>query len=377
MIGNVRKRRKNRDGTTSYQLRVMVDGHAYQKTVRCRSDREADKALTAFVSEIDAGRVNWGQISWPDLCDAWLRDFSRLQHKRSTYEANRRKVDDRIRGAWKKQAAKVTRVDVQAWVNEMATEVSPKTVRNVYGIARQIFAWAVQMDLITSSPCEHIALPKAERKEARFLNEDEFAALWQIIREDAPLKYQAAFVLAAFGGLRKGEVLGLRWDDLDLAKGTYSVTLNRLAPDGGGSYVDTPKTKTSVRRGFLPEVALSVLREHKDAQSEAQAVYGERWQGGEYVVSHEDGSPVQPQALAGWVRRFREDHPDAPLFTMHALRHTHASMLRHIGADLDEIQARLGHADKTTTARIYVHLFEDWTETDRRNAERLDAYLSK
>lgn len=377
MIGNVEKRRKNRDGTTSYRLRVMLDGHEHRKTVRCRTDREANKALAAFVLEVEDGRIDWERISWPDLCDRWLEDYSARQHKRSTYEANRRKVNDRIRDAWHGPARSVTRVEVQAWVNQLAAEVSPKTVRNLYGIARQIFAWAVRMDLIGRNPCEYIAMPKAERKEARFLDEEEFAQLWQIIREDAPLKYQAAFVLAAFGGLRKGEVLGLRWDDLDLAKGTYSVTLNRLAPDGGGSYVDTPKTKTSVRRGFLPEVALSVLREHKEAQSEAQAAYGDRWQGGEYVVSHEDGSPVQPQALAGWVRRFREDHPDAPLFTMHALRHTHASMLRHVGADLDEIQARLGHADKSTTARIYVHLFEDWAETDRRNAEKLDAYLSK
>ena len=377
MIGNKRKRQVNKDGTTSWQLRVTIDGHAYQKTVRCKTEREADKALAAYVAEVEEGRVDWSHISWPDLCDAWLRDYSAIAHKRSTHQNAQRVVRASVRNAWTKQASKITRMDVQEWVNDMSEEVSPKTVRNVYGLARQIFAWAVRMDLIRFSPCENVVLPRADRKEARFLSEEEFATLYEIVMRDAPLKYRAAFVLAAFGGLRKGEVLGLLWEDLDLEAGKYFVRSNRMHADGGGDYIDTPKTKTSVRGGVLPEVALRTLREYKTAQEDAQAAYGDRWQGGEYVISHEDGTPVQPQALAGWVRRFREDHPEAPVFSMHALRHTHASMLRHVGADLDEIQKRLGHSDKQTTSRIYVHLFEDYAETDKRNAAAIDAYFDQ
>ena len=373
MIGSKQKRRTNRDGSTSYRLRVRIDGVDYQETVRCFTEREADMALSSFVAKIQEGRVNWGQISWPDLCDQWLENYSAVSHKKSTYTSNTRTVNKEIRNAWTKQAAKVTRMDVQHWVNDLAKNVSPKTVRNVYGITRQIFSWAVQMDLLSTSPCEHIALPRADRKEARWLGEDEFYTLFDLVRSTQPLKYQAAFVLAAFGGLRKGEVLGLKWKDLDLETGAFRVRENRLPQSGGGSYTDTPKTQNSVRSGFLPGVALVIIRAHNEAQRANQSLCGDAWQGGVYVVSHEDGAPVQPQALAGWIRRFRDAYPQAPVFSMHALRHTHASMLRHVGADLDEIQRRLGHADKATTSRIYVHLFEDYAVTDRRNADRLDA----
>lgn len=368
--GTCEKVRKNKDGTTSYRLAVMINGTRYRKTVRCSGDREAGLRLAEYVAECENASEAATRISFPDLAEKWLAVYADKKHKRSTLENERRKIAKWLSPSFTGPADAVTRRDVQAWSDSLhANGASPKTVRNLYGLLSGIYDWGVAMEYVPSTPCQYITLPKRRVHEARSLTREELSVVLSAVKKDANDYYYVAVVLAAFCGLRKGEILGLKWSDIDFDTGCLSVTRTRMYGENG-TYIDTPKTVSGIRTVYMPDVVV-------DALERLRAAYAIKLVDPEYVLSHYNGRPVQPQALAGWVRRFRDAHPDLPIWSMHTLRHTHASMLRAIGAPLEEVQKRLGHADKITTQKIYIHLFDDADLVDKNTAQRINDFMSE
>ena len=368
------ERQKNKDGTTSYMLRVMKDDHQYNKTVRCTSLAQAKKEHARYQVEIEDQKISYGTIKWPDLCDLWVEEYAKKQHKLSTLEGETRTIEREIKKAWNRQVSKITRRDVQKWVNDLSGNVAPKTVRNYYGIIRTIFRWAAQKELISDSPCQYIDLPKKEHKEAVYLDNESVANILKVLPEE-PLSLQALILIPLFGGLRKGEILGLQWKDVDIKTGTFHVRQNRIQHQmGSGSFVDTPKTKSSVRRGTFPTEVCIVLRKLKIEQDENRIALGSSYQNTDYVIVKKDGTPISPALTYNWIHNFRAKY-DLPPFSLHSLRHTHASLMRYLGANIDEIQKKLGHSDKSTTEYIYTHMFESYERLDREMAHKMDSFI--
>lgn len=375
--GTIETVRTNRDGTTSYRLSVMIDGKRYRKTVRCKTKRDANNLLAHWVLECKDAVTS--EITMSGLADEWLKVYASKRHKRSTLDNETRKIRKWISpNLPKKPACEISRQDVQGWVEKLLlANLDPKTIRNLYGLLKQICDWGVAMEYLKASPCQYITLPKKPARETHSLTGDELAKVLTSVTEDAPMHYSAAVMLAAFCGLRKGEILGLTWSDVDFDDGSLSITSTRLYQEGGGSYTDTPKSVAGIRTVYMPQIVSEYIHKLHTAQIvasvEHDAVGPDLYK---YVISHDDGTPVQPQALAGWVRRYRDSHSGLPLWSMHTLRHTHASMLKAIGAPLEEIQKRLGHADKTTTQKVYVHLFTDPSQADKKTAKRIDDFFA-
>ena len=375
-IGSIREKGKNRDGSYSYQLRVSINRRSYSETVRCASRAQAERALSRFVSRCMDSQVVAGSIAWPDLCQRWLLEYAAMKHKNSTYEIERRAVSPLIAPAFDKKAQKITRADVQAWVVARARVVGPKTVKNNFSLMHQIFAWAVKMEILSASPCDYIDLPKQKKPDPRYLDAESMPRFLAALDSEPRTWLRVLLSLAAFAGLRKGEILGLKWSDVDLASGSFSVVRTRMANiRGGGWYIDTPKSESSVRRGALPGVLVDLLREYKKEQDSAREKLGRLWPPGDWIVRYEDGTPVAPAAVSGIVSRFVRRY-DLPPFSLHSLRHTHATLLLYLGADLEQIQRKLGHSDKATTSNIYVHLFEDFADLDRSSAAAIDSYVA-
>ena len=140
--------------------------------------------------------------------------------------------------------------------------LSPKSVRNYYSILSGMMNFAVQMELVDSSPCHNIRLPRNQKKEARYYNKDEVALFLQALENvsEHELKYKAVVYVALFGGLRNGEIMGLNWDDLDEDERTISIHRTRYIKKGG-IYEDVPKTQKSIREITLPDHVIALLKE--------------------------------------------------------------------------------------------------------------------
>ena len=212
-------------------------------------------------------------------------------------------------------------------------------------------------------------LPKMPKQEAAYLDEAEARQLLVLLHQE-PIKYRAMITFDLLSGLRRGELLGLRWQDVDFENQTITIvnTLN-YAP-GAGVYVDTPKNTTSARPLKLSPTAFSMLLEYKRWQDDQRDACGDYWKDTVgRVFTGDDGAPVFPDSLTKWFAAFvkRSGLPDVHI---HSLRHTYASLMIADGTPLPVVSRRLGHAQVSTTANIYAHAIASADEKAAQIAEK-------
>ena len=255
----------------------------------------------------------------------------------------------------------VTNADVRAWAAGMrASGLSPSTVRKAVFTFRQILAAAVADRRIPFNPADNVPLPVEERGEQRFLTAEEVAALAEVI---AP-RFRAMVLVAAYGGLRFGELTALRRERVDLLRGRVAV-LESLAQVGGDLYFGPTKTRNSRRNVPLPRMVLRELDAHL----------------GRWVLPEADAlvfTGLRHQPLRReWFRRtwWLPAVRKAGLkhLRFHDLRHTYVSLLIRAGANAKEVSTWAGHSTVAFTLDRYGHLYED---ADDSMPDRLDALLA-
>lgn len=251
----------------------------------------------------------------------------------------------------------ITPLRVQGWVNEMvASGLSASTVHGCYRLLARVMRAAERSEMIASSPCRDITLPRIEIKQMLFLDAEELHRLAEGAREQSTLIYCAGYL-----GLRWGELAGLRRSRVDGAGGNVEV-VEILTEVGGRLEMGPPKTKASRRRVSLPPFLVDMLDEHLATRP---------LDPGALVFVGRDGAPLRRTNFRKrhWLPAVQRAGLPEPL-RFHDLRHTCASLLIAQGAHPKEIQARLGHSSITTTLDRYGHLFPS---LDERLRSGLDA----
>ena len=212
--------------------------------------------------------------------------------------------------------------------------------------------------------------PKGDDKEIAVLDAKQVKLLVERLRGRA--MYPRA-VTALFTGIRRGELLALRWSYVDFDAKQITVG-EAIEETQAGIRFKTPKTKNSVRDVSLPDIVVDALREHRRQQLELRVALGlGKLTDDALLFSKLDGSPQSPRA-------FSKEWADVaasigmPEITLHALRHTHASHLIDAGLDVVKISRRLGHASPAITLRVYAHLFRK--QDDKSSAAINDAVAS-
>lgn len=250
--------------------------------------------------------------------------------------------------------------------------LSDSTIRYYHAVVSSILTTAVQWQIIPFNPCERVKPPKITEKESRYLNEYETADLLAAL-EGEPFQYSVAVKLLIFTGLRRGELCGLEWSDIDFINNKLSVRHTSLYSPEKGIFVDTPKTKKSMRTITLPTQAAIMLKEYRFWQENNAAELGESWQTSNRLFTSWNGSPVHPDTLSSWFHSFvkRKKLPD---ICLHSLRHTSASLLIAAGTPLKVVSDRLGHGSLSTTGNIYVHQIQS---AEAAAAENISAMIEK
>lgn len=234
-------------------------------------------------------------------------------------------------------------------------KLSPSTVRHYHRCISSILTKAVKWGYIPFNPAANAELPKLETKEAAHLGEQDARQLLTLLQNE-PIKYRAAISFDLLSGLRRGELLGLRWCDVSFEDETINIVQTSNYTAGKGIFVDTPKNTTSVRPLKLSRTAFLTLREYRIWQDKQRIACGDMWQDKDgRVFTNELGAPMHPDALTGWFKKFVE-RTGLPKVSIHSLRHTYASLMIAEGTPLVVVSKRLGHAQVSTTANIYAHV---------------------
>lgn len=162
--------------------------------------------------------------------------------------------------------------------------------------------------------------------------------------------------LLLFTGLRRGELLGLEWKDIDFDNSTMRICRSSLYLPDKGIFEDETKNATSNRIIKLSQTAVNDLKAYKLWQMEQRMRIGDRWANSEKIFTTNEGKPLHTDTLPRWFSKFIKEHSDKlPHITIHSLRHTNATLQIAGGVPLTTVAKRLGHADTVTTSKIYAH----------------------
>jgi integrase len=243
----------------------------------------------------------------------------------------------------------------------------PKTVLHVFRTLHAALADAVRQQILGRNVCDLVRPPKVPVREPRVLTEEE---LQRLLRAAEGTRFNAPIHLGALCGLRRGEVLALRWSDVDLEGGVLCVR-RTLEETRFGLAFKEPKTNR-FRAVALPPVVVEALREHRRAQAVERLRAGPSWQDYDLVCPARNGVPWRPSNFKRDFEAFVRKNGFEGL-TFHMLRHTHASHLIRVGADIRTVASRLGHATPRLTLDTYGHLLPGAQEDAvRRLMDRLN-----
>nr|WP_277628036.1 site-specific integrase [Arsenicicoccus dermatophilus] len=242
--------------------------------------------------------------------------------------------------------------------------LSPRTVEYTHAVLRKAFRDAVVTDqVIPTNPAERAKRP---RKVSAPPNDDMWNAndLAAFLVTASEHRLHAFYRLAAYTGARRGELLHLRWRDVDLGPAP-SIRIRGTVGVVDGRRVEGSTKGGRERTVSIDEGTVAVLREHRRRQEADRALAGDSWIAGDLVFRMDIGAPLFPDTptalFAKLIRRHNDAHPDAPLppLRLHDLRHLHATLLLRAGQPVHVVSARLGHADPSITLRVYAHVLAD------------------
>jgi integrase len=362
---------KRKDGRWMARYTVHTPEGPKRKHIYGNTRQEVAEKLSKAVSDRIGGLVfNGAHETLGAYLERWIDEAVRGTVKQSTLENYayivRRHIIPalglmRLRDLKSRDVRRLYREKLDAGL-------SPRTVQVIHTVLRRALQQAVRDDVLPRNICDAVTAPRRTKKEMRPLTPEQAKRLLAVVRGD---RLEALYVLAVTAGLREGELLGLRWDDIDLERRVLQVRRQLTRTGAGLSFSEPKRGKARVVR--LTATAVTTLEGHRAAQDGERTKAGSLWQETGLVFTSTVGTPVDVGNLT--YRSFRPllEHADLPRIRFHDLRHTCATLLLSRGMHPKIVQEMLGHANIAMTMDTYSHVLPDMQE---KAVDAMDDVLS-
>jgi integrase len=325
-----------------------------RRYVSGKTREEVRHKLTKAMVDRDGGLIfDAGHLRVGEYLERWLKDSVKGTVRPSTYEVHRHMVEPHIVPALGRLKLKdLNPAHVRSFYREkLDSGLSSATVCKMHSVLRKALKQAVMDGLIPRNPTDTVRPPKIEHKEINPLDGKQTQTLLKAVSGD---RLEALYVLAVHTGMREGELLGLKWEDVDLERGVLRLR-HALVREGGRvnlGDLKTPKSRRSVR---LTHAAAEALRNHLERQLEEMERMGSLYQPGGLVFATESGTLINPSNLRNRSFKPLLKRASLPDICFHDLRHTCATLLFSQGTHPKLVQELLGHATIAMTLDTYSH----------------------
>lgn len=371
--GNIRKRKDGRWEGRYTAGRNPATGKAIYKNVLGKTQAEVKEKLKKAIEEakgLDVAKAESYTVGqWMDV---WYEYYAKIKVRPSSHKTYEGYIKNHIKPSIGNiPLTKLTTLDLQRLYQKLLTEgrvdrleaknqpkgLSPKTVRNINQVISSAMQLAIQQHLIAQNPTDGCALPKTEHREMQTLSADQLAAFLLEAKHSGVFEM---YYIELATGLRRGELLGLKWEDIDFSNQTLRV--RRQVGRINGEVREAPlKTKNAYRTISLGTDAVGVLKQQREKQPSSS-----------YVFPGPTGGPIAPDSVLHMLHRVL-DRAGLPEIRFHDLRHTFATLALQNGVDVKTVSGMLGHFSAGFTLDTYAHVT---TAAQKKAAETMGAVLA-
>ena len=422
-----------RERNGSYQIEVFLGRDIYGKKIResitytpdpSLTPKKKQKAVEDFAREFEAKLRNGiamdgRKMTLQEFVDRWMEEYASVKLEPGTTEKYRHELDKVLPVLGHYKLTEIRPANVNSFLISLSKDGARKdgrpggyakgSIAKTSAVLSSVLRTAVEWELIDRNPCDKVRLqaePTAEK--LKFFTPEQATSFLEYIEQpytvktkghkriddtgkeysvgdyettrEIPEQVRVLFNLAIFSGLRKGELLALKWSDVDFDNDLIHVTKS-VSIVNGVPVCKAPKTKNSVRTVTVPTFISNRMKALKISQTRYRLSIGDYWQGDDWVFTQENGKMMNYstpyQTMQDIITRYNTDKPEGqqiPHIPFHGLRHTSATLLIASKQDVRTVSSRLGHAQASTTMNIYAHALK---ETDRKAANALEEMLVK
>ena len=336
---------------------VDREGRRVRKYRTFDTKRDATRAFNEHKVKMDKGtQIMPSEYTFAQWLDYWYKDIILPQIEETTAYGYRGMIENYLKPQLGEiRLQKLTARDIQQYYTWLMgeKELSPNTVIKHHNLLTNTLNAAERQEYITKNPMRAVSPPKKRQREAKFYTPEQLGIL---LDKAVGTRLELPVFICAYLGLRRGELCGLRWSDVDLEHQT--ITIENTRTQAGKKEIEKgTKTASSTRTLYLPDTLCDMLKAAKEHQQACRAEYKNAYDDNDYVVVMEDGRPFRPNYLSELFGKFLADN-DLPKIVLHELRHTFASLSNQAGIPAYNIGKALGHSTPATTQKIYTHLLD-------------------
>ncbi|MGG4031905.1 site-specific integrase [Bacillus subtilis] len=315
-----------------------------------KTQREAQEALTELLSKVQKGTyVSPSKQLYKDYAEKWLRTIKVEEQTLSSYESYFRNQITPALGALKLN--EITKSDIEKLVSNMLEDdLSAKTIRKAVVIIKASLEKAVDDGLIGSNPANKVALPKLKDTEFNVWTQEQIEVFLEAAKSD---RLFTLFRLALMTGMRRGELLGLRWKDIRFDLNT--LTIQQTLSVDGKKILKGTKSRAGRRTINVDKTTIEALQKLKQRVEEEKRRFGEGYPDYDLVFCTKYGTPLAPPNVRRTFKQISEK-ANLPSIRFHDLRHTHATLLLEKRIPVKVISERLGHSSVNVTLNVYAHV---------------------
>ena len=333
------------------------EGNRVRKYRTFDTKRDATRAFNEHKVKMDKGtQIMPSEYTFAQWLDYWYKDIILPQIEETTAYGYRGMIENYLKPQLGEiRLQKLTARDIQQYYTWLMDEkkLSPNTVIKHHNLLTNTLNAAERQEYITKNPMRAVSPPKKRQREAKFYTPEQLGIL---LDKAVGTRLELPVFICAYLGLRRGELCGLRWSDVDLEHKT--ITIENTRTQAGKKEIEKgTKTASSTRTLYLPDTLCDMLKAAKENQQACRAEYKNAYDDNDYVVVMEDGRPFRPNYLSELFSKFLADN-DLPKIVLHELRHTFASLSNQAGIPAYNIGKALGHSTPATTQKIYTHLLD-------------------
>ncbi|MHC1683461.1 MAG: tyrosine-type recombinase/integrase [Clostridiaceae bacterium] len=363
MKGGVRKRGK----TWSYYFYIgVVEGKKKMKEKGgFRLKSEAESALRVAISEFENGGYSVPkETTFMEFSYEWLESYVKQLRKTSTYNRYKEIINKYLYSIGSMNITEIQSYHIEQLLLNSKNGISGSTLQGIYTIINTIMTRALKLKIIKDNPCKYVERPRRDKFTPDTLDIEDIKKIASVLdlTNNYDFMFWIGFKLTLELGIRRGELGGLEWSDVNFKENTVTIK-NNLIYSNGHVLMSTPKTKESERIIYISDDLIEMLKKLKVKQSENRMSYGEFYFENIFDNRHfnlvmvwQNGKYIHPMYYLDKLKKLLKKSCIEKNVRFHDLRHTNATLLISQGVDFKTVQNRLGHKDINTTLNIYSHV---------------------